>query len=407
VNRSGVAVLAWTQAGPNPLDSADDARVGSTVTGAFGPVERINDTGVYGPSVAIADDGTIAAAWEQDTTGGARFGAARARTPAGVWGDVHVLDPAHLADTEPVIAGDGHGHFATVTAPDVGATKQVVVNFLDLVAPAVSPVALGGTALAGDPISFTVTATDKWSAIASVAWSLGDGATATGTSVSHSYATVTVTDAAGNVATGQVAITVAAKQSTLTSAKFSGKWSRSRVKGTLVVAGTAPRTGTYFIDVSKGNARRIHAALKLGAGAFSRTIKLPVKLVPGTYHVALVPPFPATQVKPAARDAKLKAPLEGVVDRVAFSGRFNGPATLTLHNLPVWASFRFAAVPKGTVTITWYLTGKGRRQRVGAALKRAAAKVASNIELGGRRGRVTAVISRKGVVIAQGSVKVV
>jgi PKD repeat protein len=414
VNRSGTAILAWTQAGATPLDSSASARIGSSLTGAFGPIERINDVGVYAPSVAIADDGTIAASWEQDTTGGARIGQARARTPAGVWGDTRTLDPPHLADTEPVMAGDGHGHFATVTSPDAGGTKQVLVSFLDTVAPAVSPVALAGSALAGDPLSLSVTASDKWSAIPTIAWNFGDGASGTGLAASHTYASagaytasVAVTDAAGNTATGQVVIAVAAKQSTLTTAKFAAKWKQSRVKGSLLVIGTAPRAGSYAVDVTKGTTRKIHASFDLPAGAFSKTIKLPAKLLPGNYHVALTPSFPATQVKPAGRDAKLAAPVTGVVDNVALSGKLNGPATGTLRNLnTVYATFHFAAVPRGKLTVSWFLTVKGKRTRLGSASKSPAVKVGSFALLGGKRGKVTAVISRKGVVIAQASVKV-
>ncbi|MDP9255903.1 MAG: PKD domain-containing protein, partial [Actinomycetota bacterium] len=414
VNRSGTAILAWTQAGPTALDSSASARIGSSLTGAWGAIERINDVGVYAPSVAIADDGTVAASWEQDTTGGARIGQARARTPAGVWGDTRTLDPPHLADTEPVMAGDGHGHFATVTAPDSAGTKQVLVSFLDTVAPAVSPVALAGTALAGDPISLSVTASDKWSAIPTIAWNFGDGTSGTGLTVSHTYASagsytasVAVTDAAGNATAGQVVIAVSAKQSTLTTARFSVKWKRSRVKGTLLVKGTAPRSGTYAVDVTKGKARKIHASFSLPAGAFSKTIKLPAKLLPGTYHVALTPSFPASQVRPAGRDAKLAAPVTGVIDTVALSGKLNGPATGTLRNLnTVYAAFHFAAVPKGKLTVSWFLTVKGKRTALGSASKSPGVKVGSFAQLGGKRGKVTAVISRKGIVIAQASVNV-
>jgi hypothetical protein len=289
-----------------------------------------------------------------------------------------------------------------------------MVSSFDTIDPTVSPITLSGSALAGDPLTLAVAATDVWSVL-SATWVFGDGGTASGASVVHSYgaagtyaASVAVSDAAGNAVARQISITIAAQQSTLTTARLSAKWKQSRVKGTLTVTGTVPRAGDYALDATKGNTRKIHASFNLPAGAFSKTIKLPAKLVPGSYHVALTPPYPATQVKPAGRDVKLIAPAEGVVDAVAMSGKFNGPATATLRNLStVWASFRFVAVPKGKLMVTWYLTTKGKRQRLGSATKRPGVKVASFIQLGGRRGKVTAVISRKGVVIAQGSVKVV
>jgi hypothetical protein len=413
VNRAGTALLVWSQQGATPLDSIMSARVGSSATGIWGGIEAINDAGAFAPHPAIGDDGTAVVGWEEDVAGGQRVGRARIRTAAGVWSDTRTLDPPHLADSEPLIATDGHGHFATATSPDTGGAQQVLVSFLDMVAPVVSPVTLTGTAQVGDPLTMAVTASDKWSAIPSATWAFGDGATGSGLSVSHAYAdagvyhaTVTVTDAAGNAASQPVAITITALQSALTSARLSGTWKQSRVKGTLVVKGVAPRAGTYVVDLLKGTTRKIHASFKLPAGAFSKSIALPAKLLPGSYHVSLLPGLPATQVKPASRDVKLTAPSSGVVDVSVLSGVKNGPAASTLKNVDtIWASFHFAAVPKGALKLTWYLTPKsGKRQNLGTVTKSATAKVVSFIRLGGRRGKVTAVIARKGVVIAQRSV---
>jgi hypothetical protein len=414
VNRAGTAILAWRQQGATPLDNIISARVGASTTGAWAGIEAVNDVGAFPPYPAIGDDGTVVVAWEADVAAGQRVGRARVRTPAGAWGDTRALDTPHLADSEPLVSTDGHGHFATVTAPDAGGLKQVLLSFLDMVAPAITPVALAGTAQVGDPLAMSVTASDQWSTIPAVAWTFGDGTAGSGLAVAHAYASagtytanITVTDAAGNSASRQIAVTISALQSTLTTAKFSGKWKQSGIKGTLLVKGSIPRAGTYVVDVFKGKTRKVHASFTLGGGAFSKTIKLPAKLLPGSYHVALVPSFPATQVKPAGRDAKLAAPAEGVVDLVALSGANNGPPARTLRNATtIWASFRFAAVPRGSLTLTWYRTVNGKKQNLGSTTKAAARKVASYLRLGGTlHGRFTAVLARKGKVIAQGSVE--
>ena len=413
VNRAGVAMLVWSQAGPSQLDNIMSARFGSSATGVWGGIEAINDVGNFAPHPALGDDGTAVVGWEQDVAGGQRVGQARVRSAAGVWGDTRTLDVPHLADSEPLIATDGHGHFATATSPDAGGLQPVDVSFLDMVPPAVAPVALSGSAEVGAPLTMTVTATDKWSAIASATWAFGDGSTGSGLSAVHAYpnagtynASVAVTDAAGNTASQPITVTITALQSTLTSATLSGTWKQSKIKGTLVVKGTAPRAGTYVVELRKGTATRIHASLTLPVGAFSASLKLPATLVPGSYTVSLLPGFPATQVKPAARPAVLVAPAMGVVDSTVLSGAKNGPAASTLRNVDtIWASFHFAAVPKGKLKVTWYLTPKGgKRQNLGSTTKSASAKIVSFIRLGGRRGKVTASISRKGALIAQRSI---
>jgi hypothetical protein len=415
INKTGAAFLTWSQTGPAPADSSINGRPGSN--GVWGAIERVSEMGPDFPATVVGGDGTVLTVWEHNPGADPLTGFARMRSPAGVWGDLRPLSAPYTGFAAPNAATDGRGHFAVVTAPQLGTAKQVMLSTFDSVAPAVSPISVSGSALAGAATGLSVTATDEWSAIPTVTWAFGDGGAGAGTAVSHAYAsagsytaTVTVVDAAGNAATRQLVLTISAAQSTLTTARFAAKWKQSRVKGTLIVNGSAPRAGTYDIDVSKGTSRKIHASFTLPAGPFSRTLKLPAKLAPGSYHVALLPSFPATQVKPAAQDARLAAPPEGVVDLVALSGRFNGPATRTLRNInTVWATFRFVAVPKGNLKVTWYLKskGKGKRQRLGSATKSPGVKVASFIQLGGRRGKVTAVISRKGVVIAQGSVKVV
>ena len=153
--------------------------------------------------------------------------------------------------------------------------------------------------------------------------------------------------------------------------------------------------------------RKLHAAYTLPAGAFSQTLKLPAKLLPGTYRVTLAPAFAANVVTPAAGSAKLAAPAEGVVDKVVLSGRNGGPSTRTLKRATtIWASFHFAAVPKGALKLTWYKTVKGKRVRLGAATESPGKKVGSYLRPGGLlHGMFTAVLTRKGKVIAQGSVR--
>ena len=193
-------------------------------------------------------------------------------------------------------------------------------------------------------------------------------------------------------------------QSTLTKARFAATWKVSRVSGTLSVAGTVPRAGSYAIDVFKGATRTMHVSFQLAVGPFKRTIKLPAKLVPGIYNVKLVPA--GTGVDGAARDARLAAPASGVVDIAFLSGARNATAARTLTRATtIWASFHFAAVPKGKLTLTWYRLGK-KRLRIGATSKDSVVKLVSYVRSSTPfAGTYQAVLSRRGVAIARVSVR--
>ena len=233
----------------------------------------------------------------------------------GKWaGDIHNLSLIHTTYSGPYISTDGRGDFATITTPnDATAAPRVVVSVYDAAPPTLSAPSVTGTLLAGEAVTIGVNASDEVVDPRHACLDVRDGGIGSGAAVTHTYAAagtytlhVSVTDGSGNSAAKDVAVTVASPQATLTSAKFTAKWKVSRVRGTLDLAGTAPRAGTYAIDVSKGETRKIHASFTLNAGAFTRKLKLPAKLVPGTYHVSLV--SSDAQVKGAARDVKLAAP---------------------------------------------------------------------------------------------------
>ncbi len=408
MNPAGTALLTWQQTSA----SAIQARLGSTGNRIWGTTETVNDAGADVPVAAIGNDGTAVVAWERNT-GSGNLGQARVRSAAtGAWGDIHNLTALHANGNQPSISTDGRGDFATISAPyDGTSVKHAVVSVYDASPPTLSTPSVTGTLLAGDPVMLGVNATDEFSTAGTPQWTFGDGGTGAGATATHTYATagtftahVTVTDSSGNSAAKDVTLTIASPQAVLTSAKFSGKWKISRVNGTLTVVGSTPRTGTYAFDVFKGKTRKIHVSTTLNAGPFTRKIKLPAKFLPGTYSVSLVPSD--KQVTGASRTASLAAPASGVVDVAFLSGARNGTAARTLTGATtIWASFHFAARPKGTLTLTWYhLTSK--RIRIGSTRKGSAVKVVSYLRIGKVfAGTYLAVLSRKGVVIAQASVR--
>lgn len=410
VSPSGTTGLVWLQAVGAVVSVK--ARYGSTTTpNVWGAIEDVNDDGASAPTAAIADDGSVVAVWERMTAGN-NTGQARVRTPgaAGTWGDIRTLSDPHPNGTTPALSGDGLGDFATVSSPGVS-VHPVMLSSYDAAPPVIAAPTVTGNLLAGTQLTLAATATDAWSTAGTPAWTFGDGAAATGASVTHTYAIagtytahVSVTDSAGNSAGKDVTIVVGTGQATLSSAKFTARWKQSRVTGTLVVKGAAPAAGAYVLDVLKGKTRKFHFSVKLTTAAFSRTIRLPATFLPGTYRVALIPA--ANFAKRAEISAKLAAPPEGVVDVTKLSATRAGKAVRTIRvSRSLFASFHFAAIPKGALKLTWYRTSKGKRTILRSVTRKPVARITDSLALRGRRGTIAAVLTRSGKIIVQGSVK--
>ncbi len=216
---------------------------------------------------------------------------------------------------------------------------------------------------------------------------------------------VSVTDTAGNTSAVDTTLVFGDPRTTLTSAKFNARWKQSRVTGTLIVRGTVPLAATYSLDILKGKTRRFHFAVKLAGPDFSRTIRLPATFLPGMYRVVLDPS--PDYLKVAELDVGLAAPAEGVVDVKKLSATRTGKAVRTIRaSRSLFASFHFAALPKGgALKLTWYRTYKGKKTTLKSASRKRVAKVTDSLALRGRRGTISAVLTRSGKIVAQTSVK--
>ncbi len=150
---------------------------------------------------------------------------------------------------------------------------------------------------------------------------------------------------------------------------------------------------------------KFHFSVKLTDTDFSRTIRLPATFLPGAYRVVL--DTPTSLVIGAQIDAKLAAPPEGVVDVKKLSATRTGKAVRTIRSSRgLFASFHFAALPRGgTLKLTWFRTYKGRKTTLKSATRRPVAKVTDSLALRGRRGTISAVLTRSGKIVAQISVK--
>ena len=213
---SGETVATWTE----QLDATQVVRASSrSVSGTWSAAVPLSDpTGSAGGlSMAAGADGSTYALWQWNS-GDSHPLQLGTRRPGGVWSapvDV-AAQPAYTPDATHAIGVDDDGDVAVAYLNGSPSPVTVAVRALDVAGPVVTLTA-PTTATAGTTQNFTATATDHWSAVASYAWSFGDGGTATGPGVAHTYAaagsypvTLTVTDAVGNATTRTATTAVAA-----------------------------------------------------------------------------------------------------------------------------------------------------------------------------------------------------
>lgn len=153
----------------------------------------------------------------------------------------------------------------------------------------------------------------------------------------------------------------------LSSARFAPTWTASRLRGSLVLAGSVSRPASLEAQVLRASGAGtplLRRSIRLAtAGAFTRRLALAGSgLLPGRYTVRLVEVGGGPAV--ASRDlrARLAAPPEGVVSSALVSTARRGRARATIGKGPraIFAGFRFAALPArgARLTVTWYSSAR-------------------------------------------------
>jgi hypothetical protein len=196
------AVAVWT--GAKRTKAASRA---SRAT--FGPPQTISSPGDDNalPKVALDSSGHAISVWSQ---GLVRLQSSQ-RAPNGTFGGVEDVTQETGTDVPrdvaPSITIDDEGNAVvgyTFFRPAPDSRMVARVAAYDAAPPTLTSVSVPGSGATGQPADMSASATDRWSG-ASISWSFGDGATASGTSVAHTYGvpgvytvTVTGTDGAGN-----------------------------------------------------------------------------------------------------------------------------------------------------------------------------------------------------------------
>jgi hypothetical protein len=122
---------------------------------------------------------------------------------------------------DPQVAFDEQGDAITVWDHDNGTSEVIeTAGYVAAVGPRLDSLSIPTTGVVGQPATFSVSPLDVWSVLRETSWSFGDGTSATGTSVTHTYTSagsyevlVRSTDMFGNTTSTSGTITVAPEPS--------------------------------------------------------------------------------------------------------------------------------------------------------------------------------------------------
>ncbi len=202
LDAGGLGVATWrSEAGGVLLVKAATT---SSLSGAWsGPATLGGPDGLTfatAPDVAAGPAGAATVVWRAGVTA-----TAAKRTGPGAFSPaVPISNAAHAGFGEPQVAMSDGGDSLATWSSDGTSPTHIAVAIDDVTPPVLSAISVSSSVEAGAGAAMSAGATDTWSS-SSLAWEFGDGASATGGSVGHAYATpgdrtvtVTATDAVGN-----------------------------------------------------------------------------------------------------------------------------------------------------------------------------------------------------------------
>lgn len=220
LDAAGDATVAWV--GEDPASKKQTVLEADRPTGgAFGAVQSVSDptlettAGPQSPTLAIGPGGEALIAWVRYQEP-SRVEAAT-RPPGGTFGPQQPISPDGKsgAVTTPRLALDESGDAVASWR------SSFVVEWAahDVTGPLLNGLSIPSGAVVGVPVAFSVSPLDAFSALGTSTWSFGDGGSATGPIVSHTFSRpgtfavgLTSADGLGNAtaATGTITVTAPA-----------------------------------------------------------------------------------------------------------------------------------------------------------------------------------------------------
>jgi hypothetical protein len=324
----GDAAAAWET--PTGSEENGPIQVARRVGGAWLPPESLSGPEAKYPRVAIDPAGAAAVVWQTRTGSSGTVVEANTMPAGGSWSGAKALTAGSAEAAEPDVAIDPEGNATAVWQAENGGFTQAAG--FDAAGPRLDGASIPGTGTVGQSLGFSASPSDAWSGVASTSWSFGDGASASGASVSHAFSqpgtyrvTVTTTDALGSSssATGTVVVSAGAGESPLL--RTATTTPANKKKGTPTKQGVA--AGSALAVVRHGK-----ASLTLRCGAAG----------------------------PCAGIAKLVYRRSSVIGKSAFSIGAGGSRTLRIAIGP--AALRLLAASEGQ-KLSVRLEGRGLKSR--------------------------------------------
>jgi PKD repeat protein len=215
LDEAGDAIAVWDQsdgsgnfvaeAARRPEGSAWQAPVAISAVQPIAP----------GPQVVADARGDAVAIWD-DYESSAYTVQAAVEPAGGAWQAVGSLSSSAVTPTMRHLASDPQGNTTVIWSLETGTTDVVQAAGYDAAGPILDGLSIPPSGVVGEPVPFSVSPLDAWSAVASSAWSFGDGQTGIGQTLTHTYTrsgtypvSITSADVLGNPTTTTGSITIA------------------------------------------------------------------------------------------------------------------------------------------------------------------------------------------------------
>lgn len=186
ISPQGNAVAVWSgDVGGDAIVQASSRPSGD---GVWQPPQDLPAAGdqAYSPQVGIDSDGNAVAVWQNSSGGVGSIDSAARPAGSGTWQGALGISAAG-GSSQAQFAFDSHGNGVAVWTLDNGTNAFTQAAGLDAAGPLLSDLAIPPTGVVGRPVRLSVSPLDVWSPLAATSWRFGDGQTATGAAVGHTY----------------------------------------------------------------------------------------------------------------------------------------------------------------------------------------------------------------------------